>query len=120
MSERTVTVCAACLRTSCWNFISPFEAAWGAGTAEKSVSELRELNKEDSRHYEQRCIDADVLRHALISADEMLDTQEASNWPDSQPISESLDFMTFGELKAITEIARAYWVLFLQAREAAK
>jgi len=34
--------------------------------------------------------------------------QSASDWPDNRPVSKGLDFMVFGELKALIAAARAY------------
>ena len=45
-AERLVTVCDACLQASCWQGEFMCQEAQGAGTVQKSVAELRLLNRE--------------------------------------------------------------------------
>ena len=44
--KAVVTVCDACLQASCWQGVFMCQAATGAGTVDKLVSELRALGLE--------------------------------------------------------------------------
>ena len=44
--DRMITVCSACLRASCWHGAFYCEEYQTAGTVEKTVRELRALNRE--------------------------------------------------------------------------
>jgi len=50
----------------------------------------------------------DGLDEAINAGEEMTAIQSASDWPDNRPVSKGLDFMVFGELKALIAAARAY------------
>jgi epoxyqueuosine reductase QueG len=56
-SERMITVCDSCLRACCWQGIIMCDEAKDAGTVEKSVSELKQLNFESSDYWckESQC-----------------------------------------------------------------
>ena len=45
--DQKITVCSACLRACCWQGYYMCDTARSAGTVEKTVAELRELNLED-------------------------------------------------------------------------
>jgi hypothetical protein len=45
-TRRKVTVCDKCLQASCWHGVFMCDEAYGAGTVDKTVAELRELNRE--------------------------------------------------------------------------
>jgi hypothetical protein len=47
-----VTVCAECLRASCWQTAFPCEAWRTASTKQMRVSELRPLHLEDARFWD--------------------------------------------------------------------
>lgn len=49
--DRVVTVCAACLRASCWHGEFYCERAVGAGIRRMRVSELDALGKEHPSNY---------------------------------------------------------------------
>lgn len=46
MDKQTVTVCDSCLRASCWKAIFFCDDWQTAGTVEKSVDELKALDRE--------------------------------------------------------------------------
>lgn len=46
--DRTVTVCDQCLRASCWKGLFMCDENRTAGTVDKTVAELRELDREHS------------------------------------------------------------------------
>lgn len=48
---KTVTVCANCLCASCWHGIFMCDEAKHAGTVEKTVEELRKLDREHESYY---------------------------------------------------------------------
>lgn len=48
---RTVTVCSACLRASCWHGEFMCSEARSAGTREMAASDLDALGKEHPSHY---------------------------------------------------------------------
>ena len=52
MEERTVTVCDKCLRACCWQGYNMCIENKSAGVIEKSVDELKELNLEHPRFWE--------------------------------------------------------------------
>jgi len=49
--NRLVTVCAACLRASCWLQEHTCDAYRAAGSTRRTVRELRELDREDSSYW---------------------------------------------------------------------
>jgi len=49
---RKVTVCDNCLQASCWQGEFMCEEAKSAGTTEKTVKELKELNRENPHYWE--------------------------------------------------------------------
>lgn len=49
--NRLVTVCDRCLRASCWWWIFPCDEAVNAGLVEKTVDELRALNREHEDYF---------------------------------------------------------------------
>ena len=51
-SERVVTVCDQCLTACCWQGRFLCDKAAYAGTVDKSVAELRELNREHPSYWE--------------------------------------------------------------------
>ena len=51
-TEPTVTVCDACLQASCWQGLHYCKAARGAGTVEKTRTELKALDLEHSDYWE--------------------------------------------------------------------
>lgn len=51
MKEATVTVCSACLRASCWQGIFYCDDYQIAGTVDKTVSELAELDREHPSYW---------------------------------------------------------------------
>jgi hypothetical protein len=50
--DRLVIVCDACLRASCWAGMFMCSRARNAGTTEKTVRELRQLNLEHPDNWE--------------------------------------------------------------------
>ena len=46
-----VTVCSACLQASCWNGEFYCDNSLGAGTVQKTVGELWEINREHPSYY---------------------------------------------------------------------
>ena len=50
---KKVTVCSSCLRASCWQGEFRCDDYLNAGTVQKSVEELKELNLEDSSYWEE-------------------------------------------------------------------
>jgi hypothetical protein len=51
---RRVTVCAACLRASCWWWDFPCDATVGAGTTTRTIAELRALDREHPSYFDPR------------------------------------------------------------------
>jgi len=51
MSEKTITVCDNCLCASCWRGFLMCEGAKDAGTVEKTIEELKELNLEHPSYW---------------------------------------------------------------------
>jgi len=51
--DRYVTVCAACLRASCWQGRFYCDTARDAGTRELSVSHLKRLDLENPEYWEE-------------------------------------------------------------------
>ena len=51
--NRLVTVCAACLRASCWLNEHSCDNARSAGNTRRTVRELRELDREDPSYWAQ-------------------------------------------------------------------
>ena len=51
-AKDTVTVCSSCLCASCWQGMFYCDYYRTAGTVEKTVAELRELNREHPSYYE--------------------------------------------------------------------
>jgi len=49
--ERTVTVCAACLTASCWQYVFLCDKHKTAGTVQKTVAELRALGREHHSYW---------------------------------------------------------------------
>jgi hypothetical protein len=49
--KRLVTVCDSCLRASCWHYIFPCDHYREAGLIDKTVDELRALNREHESYY---------------------------------------------------------------------
>jgi hypothetical protein len=49
--RRLVTVCSACLQASCWRGIFMCEQSRTAGTTQRRVAELRELNREHPSYW---------------------------------------------------------------------
>jgi len=60
----TVTVCDKCLMASCWQGIFMCDAAYRAGTLEKTIEELKNLNLEHPSYWEnnERSVTADLKR----------------------------------------------------------
>jgi len=53
MNEKTtITVCSACLRAACWNGEFYCDDYRIAGTVEKSIEELKELNLENPSYWD--------------------------------------------------------------------
>ncbi len=52
MSDKTVTVCDACLMACCFQGVLMCDNARAAGTVEKTIDELRELNIENEEYWE--------------------------------------------------------------------
>ena len=52
LGETKVTVCSSCLKASCWNYIFLCEDYQIAGTIEKTVKELYQLNKEHPDYFD--------------------------------------------------------------------
>lgn len=50
-TARTVTVCSVCLRACCWQGRFMCDDAQNAGTVEKTVDELKRLNRGESSMY---------------------------------------------------------------------
>jgi hypothetical protein len=50
--NREITVCSKCLLASCWQGKFMCEAARGAGTVEKTLKELQELDLEHPSYWE--------------------------------------------------------------------
>jgi hypothetical protein len=50
---RKVTVCSACLRATCWHGHFMCERSGGAGTVDKTVGELLELNREHPSYWRE-------------------------------------------------------------------
>lgn len=53
MSERLITVCAACLRASCWQGEFYCEDARRAGTIEMPVSALEAIDREHPYYWDR-------------------------------------------------------------------
>jgi hypothetical protein len=53
--DRLVTVCAACLRASCWQGKFYCQQYRTAGTRRMHVSELRALDREHSFYWDEAC-----------------------------------------------------------------
>jgi hypothetical protein len=51
--DRLVTVCAACLRASCWLGECSCDNYRAAGNTRRTVRELRELDREDPSYWAQ-------------------------------------------------------------------
>ena len=51
--ERTIIVCAACLRACCWQGIFYCEDADVADITEKTIAQLRELDLEHSDYWRE-------------------------------------------------------------------
>jgi len=49
--QRKVVVCESCSRASCWQGIFYFDDAWDTGTAEKTISELKQLDLESEDYW---------------------------------------------------------------------
>ena len=54
--ERLVTVCSACLRASCWQGQFMCDAAQGAGTVERTVSDLRQMAREHPTWWDDEAV----------------------------------------------------------------
>lgn len=54
---RLITVCASCLRTSCWHGEFMCDASSEAGTVQKTSRELRKLDREHSDHFSRRTVE---------------------------------------------------------------
>ena len=52
--DRLVTVCAACLKASCWNYEFVCEDYRTANVVEKTVAELRALGLEHPDYWKER------------------------------------------------------------------
>lgn len=52
--SQTVTVCAACLRASCWHGDFMCEQSKRAGTVDKTVGDLTHLNREHPDYWRAR------------------------------------------------------------------
>lgn len=52
--NETVTVCASCLRASCWNYEFVCEEYRGANVVEKTVAELTELGLEHPDNWKKK------------------------------------------------------------------
>ena len=52
--DELVTVCSACLTASCWNYEFCCEEYRTAGTVEKTVRELIELDREHPDHWKAK------------------------------------------------------------------
>jgi hypothetical protein len=53
--DEKITVCDKCLRSSCWHAMFLCDEAYGsAGTTEKTVKELIELNLEHQDYFSKR------------------------------------------------------------------
>lgn len=50
--DRTVKVCASCLRASCWQDLFVCDDYRTAGTVDKTVWELRKLDREHPNYWE--------------------------------------------------------------------
>jgi hypothetical protein len=48
---KTVTVCSSCMRASCWHGEFLCDSARGAGTAEKTVADLKKLGLEHHSYW---------------------------------------------------------------------
>lgn len=51
-SETMITVCSSCLQATCWQGLFYCDNYKSAGTVEKSVAELTELNLEHPSYWE--------------------------------------------------------------------
>lgn len=51
--ETSVTVCDKCLQASCWQGIFMCWESRGAGTTEKTIAELRDLNLENECYWKE-------------------------------------------------------------------
>ncbi len=52
-TERTVTVCAECLRASCWHGADSCEDSLTSDVVEKTLTELRALDLEHASYWEE-------------------------------------------------------------------
>lgn len=48
-----ITVCDRCLQASCWQGEFMCEDCWAAGTVEKTVADLRDLNREHPDYWKR-------------------------------------------------------------------
>lgn len=55
-NDYLVTVCARCLRASCWHDEFPCDAARGAGTVDLRASDLRRAALEHQSHFSRKTL----------------------------------------------------------------
>ncbi len=73
--DRKITVCDACLTAACWLAIFPCEKYRGAGTMEKTVQELHDLNVQYPREHHSYWFKSShtgaIDQHALAEYEEI-------------------------------------------------
>ncbi len=70
--DRRITVCDQCLTACCWLGILMCWESTNAGTTEKSIDELRKLNREDPMYWFKSPHTGAIDQHALADYHEAI------------------------------------------------